>query len=1372
MTNNSSPEGPIGDSSAPLRRLKAVFRRAHDVVAKGGALNDVIPLLDEALSAAREVKPVGDEEARGELRDLLQDLQLVSAQAGGASTAEPARNALALALVQTQARILRRVTRRACGFPLRDDLPLLTDVLDDLEENVREDRAEEATDQSALEADVAAVRLHLLQSEGERRLRRAKDLLATGRSRSLEGFSAARSLAALRAEIRRESQSHDDEVSALRDELETTKDALDREFLDWLRTDDTAESVSAAVAAAREMAAELEEMRATAALSKSRPHRVTTLNLEKDAARLAAACRSVAKRIALLDPDDQGRARKAFRRLNRFRRRFQDFESDVILSERLEGLFGPRLVRNWDRLIFWLLVAVLALIVVDHYIDPWLDVEEQEVGGVRGGIPWTVWADTAICVVFLVDFFVRMGLSPRRWRYLRRHFFTELLPSIPFAYVSVALNEAVALNGARLIHFLRLARFLRPLMRLVRALLFMTRTLDRLVEQNAGILNRNILFFSDGRSDEGIPTELKRARELDRAIRRDARRAADALGIVARRTMVRALLAFLEREISHPVVADGELGVFGSRLTAEDIRVEDVIQSMRELDEEQVAEFIGVDTARQLAAALSVLRLPLLRRFTPVRFVLGPMGAPDPLGTAARLGRLAGDLLGALQRLIHWFADFYGTITGAQFLDRMGDQLVKLTSRPAKRLLVLGGVTALLVFFVNLLRLTKFAWIKAINSFLFKFFSLPVLVIGLLAAVPMLIGFWLKRIAGQAAEFYERVAEAQFLALTEILKEEHRREDIHTLMRRVFLPEVRLCRPSISPEEEEALSREVESLEASLGRPRESGRLQGLPEEEWVKCQLMLLFYRDFIDGAYFHRNDTKILNILLGNLTLENVRRDRLAWDKKTLRRLDQLDVSRGKGGISGPYVWFNFITHAVSQQVARLIIEYNQNAVPIKDLAALSPEEKTAFVDWCELKRRVRAARRGEALLEFADRERIEGRGLRLAYRTTEFNALHFLSPDPRRDEAVRRRYGDDVADALVDDRRHLIREIFGTYPLHEWPHERRVLNPYAFYGRYLAGGKVFLFPLVVLGWGFKVLRFLYGRFVETVKDLRHPEEKPIDVSKGMASFEVAQRKVRRMRRPVVMEAFRLRAAFDVQYLGLSWPGRQLTVDEKELAAEDLAVLDATEREWEELRELSYKKERQLRALDRAFVHRVGEDGVWEDLLRGAAGAQGCEGEALRALVTAFCCDHRKTWSLVSSFEELGTLLRDILDGAVTRRRRFPPLKRVIRRIEVLIAPLVSHLPRLQALEPEEKARVLEKLCIAVAERPRLERSLTASRSLHSGLVHPYDTVMDVLLRTARRPGAWTEQIVAVRTIQTLGMLDLQGYENLIFALGEYGD
>ncbi len=1372
MTNNSPPEGSTGDSGAPLRRLKAVFRRAHAVVAQGGRPEDVVPLLDEALAAAREVEPVAEDGSRAVLREVLQDLQVASARAGGASSSESSLRALELALLQTQARILRRVTRRACGFPLRDDLPLLTDVLDDLEENVREDRAGEASDQSALEADVAAVRSHLLRSEGDRRLRRAKDLLATGRARSLEGFSAARSLAALRAEIRRETGPRETDVLALQDELEKTKGQLEREFLDWLRTDGAPDSVRDAARAALEMASELEEMRATAALSKSRPHRGTLLDLEKDAARLAVACRAAAKRASGLEPEDQTRARKAFRRLNRFRRRFQDFESDVILGERLESLFGPRLVRNWDRLIFWLLVAVLGLIVVDHYIDPWLDVEEQEVTGVRGGIPWTIWADTAICVVFLVDFFVRMGLSKRPFRYVRRHFFTELLPSIPFAYMSVALNEAIALNGARLIHFLRLARFLRPLMRLLRALLFMTRTLDRLVEQNAGILNRNILFFSDGRADEGVPTELKRARELDRAIRRDARRAADALGLHARRQMVQALLIFLEREIARPVVVDGEWGALGSRLAAEDLRVEDVIQSMRELDEEQVAEFIGVDTARQLAAALSVLRLPLLRRFPPVRFVLGPMGAPDPLGTAARLGRLAGDLLGGLQRLIHWFADFYGTITGAQFLDRMGDQLVKLTSRPAKRLLVLGGVTALLVFFVNLLRLTKFAWIKAINSFLFKFFSLPVLVIGLLAAVPMLVGFWLKRIAGQAAEFYERVAEAQFLALTEILKEEHRREDIHTLMRRVFLPEVRLCRPSISPEEEEALSREVESLEASLGRPRESDRLQGLPEEEWVKCQLMLLFYRDFIDGAYFHRNDTKILNILLGNLTLENVRRGRLAWDKKTLRRLDQLDVSRGKGGISGPYVWFNFITHAVSQQVARLIIEYNQNAVPIKDLASLSPEEKAAFVDWCELKRRVSAARRGEALLEFADRERIEGKGLRLAYRTTEFNALHFLSPDRRRDEAVRRRYGDDVADALVDDRRHLIREIFGTYPLHEWPHEKRVLNPYAFYGKHLAGGKVFLFPLVVLGWGFRVLRFLYGRFVATVKDLRRPEERPIDVSKGLASFEVAQRKVRRMRRPVVMEAFRLRAAFDVQYLGLPWPGRQLTVDEKELAAEDLARLDATEREWEELRELSYRKERQLRALDRAFVHRVGENGAWEDLLAASGAAQGCEGEALRALVTAFCCDHEKTWSLISSFEELGKILRDILDGSAMRRRRFPPLKRVIRRVETLITPLVKHLPRLQGLEEGERARVLEKLCIAVAERPRLERSLTSSRALHSALVHPYDRVMDVLLGTARRPGAWTEQIVAVRTIQTLGMLDLQGYEDLIFALGEYGD
>ena len=75
----------------------------------------------------------------------------------------------------------------------------------------------------------------------------------------------------------------------------------------------------------------------------------------------------------------------------------------------------------------------------------------------------------------------------------------------------------------------------------------------------------------------------------------------------------------------------------------------------------------------------------------------------------------------------------------------------------------------------------------------------------------------------------------------------------------------------------------------------------------------------------------------------------------------------------------------------------------------------------------------------------EEVRGHEGTLTYRTTEFNALHFLSDDETRDAAVRRRYGDEVADLVHEDRRHLVREIFGTYPMHELPKGRRTFNPY---------------------------------------------------------------------------------------------------------------------------------------------------------------------------------------------------------------------------------------------------------------------------------------------------------------------------------------
>ena len=44
-------------------------------------------------------------------------------------------------------------------------------------------------------------------------------------------------------------------------------------------------------------------------------------------------------------------------------------------------------------------------------------------------------------------------------------------------------------------------------------------------------------------------------------------------------------------------------------------------------------------------------------------------------------------------------------------------------------------------------------------------------------------------------------------------------------------------------------------------------------------------------------------------------------------------------------------------------------------------------------------------------------------------------------------------------------------------------------------------------------------------------------------------------------------------------------------------------------------------------------------------------------------------------------------------------------------------------------------------------------------------------VLSQVARDPGPWTRQLVILRTIQTLSVLDLKTYCDLVYELGEYG-
>jgi hypothetical protein len=52
------------------------------------------------------------------------------------------------------------------------------------------------------------------------------------------------------------------------------------------------------------------------------------------------------------------------------------------------------------------------------------------------------------------------------------------------------------------------------------------------------------------------------------------------------------------------------------------------------------------------------------------------------------------------------------------------------------------------------------------------------------------------------------------------------------------------------------------------------------------------------------------------------------------------------------------------------------------------------------------------------------------------------------------------------------------------------------------------------------------------------------------------------------------------------------------------------------------------------------------------------------------------------------------------------------------------------------------------------------------------PVEHVRQVLQEVGRDPAPWTRQLVILRAVQTLSVLDLKTYSDVVYELGEYGD
>ncbi len=131
-------------------------------------------------------------------------------------------------------------------------------------------------------------------------------------------------------------------------------------------------------------------------------------------------------------------------------------------------------------------------------------------------------------------------------------------------------------------------------------------------------------------------------------------------------------------------------------------------------------------------------------------------------------------------------------------------------------------------------------------------------------------------------------------------------------------------------------------------------------------------------------------------------------------------------------------------------------------------------------------------------------------MLYVTNDFTALHFLDVDEARDAQVEARFGSRVLVRLQRDRKHLVRRIFGTHPLHKRPRDERVLNLYRVYSRWLAGGRALLIPFrLFLNWVRYCARFVRW-LARCVHEVRHPRF-TVDVGAAEgADYRTALRKI----------------------------------------------------------------------------------------------------------------------------------------------------------------------------------------------------------------------------------------------------------------------
>ncbi len=1007
--------------------------------------------------------------------------------------------------------------------------------------------------------------------------------------------------------------------------------------------------------------------------------------------------------------------RSGDKRYRKMCKRLRCAAGDRGLYVRLEKILGRRGVAVMETTSLLLLIIVLALLTVEMTVT-------LSPGAERN----VHLIDAGICQFFILEFFFKLFLAPARLSWFCRNVVTDLLPAIPAVLMLPA--QLASVRSLRFIRILQTARFARLLLLLIRGL-------DAVVNRFSRLTNRSFIFFESGthRGDELTRHDPRRV--AFEAIRREHVQLGDLAVDESEATLLVRAEALFERLRTRDIAVRDEISPVAD---VRDMRVEDAIERLYSLRPDEVATTMSSTDLMALNRVTRVINAPFIRSLPFVRAFRSTERGATPEQRVVNLGRRIADNLEKWRGRILFFADLHGIVTGPQILDRLATAMVNASKRPAVRLLMFGALFSIVRMFVS--------DDNPLNEILKRFVATPLVVLGGVCFVILLVGRWFKRLAGEATESLKRTSEAHFINLLELVKARTRDSDLVFLARRVFRFEMDAWEAAL------ALGQQVE--EASSIQIDFGGEHAPTTPPEAVREDLsrVAFLYMHFLDGAILHESDIKTTEQLLANLSLENIRRHHLRFSRRDHKRVKKLSLASGSI-LTGPYLWFRFITESVSLETAKRITEYNRHCITLQQRAVSSPEEIQDMEEWMAKRR---------AQIEGRIVEKLDPPDSGAVYLTTEFNSMDFLAVNERRDAQIKRVFGPEILEVLQLDRRNMIREIFGTRPLHRLPQSKRSVNFYRFFINRLSHGRVLLAPILFLGAVWWLVKSGISRVSGIVHEILSPETANARRGSGRAPFRVALRKIHRMKAPGLLEAMRMRACFDAAYCGAppTW-SFGVVLEEVPEFERDMDFLQMRERERAVMGSIAADNCRHVEQLHDIVRDLHVFEGIFDDEMdrklaeRAVTIAYITDRDNLRSLFQAERWIDRELAQFDSPDVKIKVSWAQSCRAWLRRGCKAHPVRRLL---ETKLAD--------RALSKRGRRNFENAWSMDIGNT----RSIVGAwQSLPNG-VAPSERATQLAVAIYCTNGEVSRELVALRAVQSLSVLDVRNYRDLVFRLGGY--